>query len=97
MASKKNQKVSQEELIEKQLWKAMDKLRGLAVVLFERVKANLSIDWTIKENVKAKLKMIVKHILRQYGYPPDIQKLATETVLKQDKMLANEIAIGAIV
>jgi type I restriction enzyme R subunit len=97
MASKKNQKVSQEELIEKQLWKTMDKLRELAVVLFERVKANLSIDWTIKENVKAKLKMIVKHTLRQYGYPPDIQKLATETVLKQDKMLANEIAIGAIV
>ncbi|SFI18481.1 type I restriction enzyme endonuclease domain-containing protein [Nitrosomonas sp. Nm34] len=97
MASKKNQKVSQEELIEKQLWKAVDKLRELAVVLFERVKANLSIDWTIKENVKAKLKMIVKHILRQYGYPPDIQKLATETVLKQAEMLANEIAIGATV
>jgi len=69
-----------------------DKLRELAIVLFERVKANASIDWTIKESVKAKLKVIVKRTLRQYGYPPDMQKLATETVLKQAEMLANELA-----
>lgn len=60
-----------------------EKLRELAVVLFERVRENASIDWTIKESVKAKLKVIVKRTLRQFGYPPDIQKLATETVLKQ--------------
>jgi type I restriction enzyme R subunit len=69
-----------------------DKLRELAVVLFEKVKANASIDWTIKESVKAKLKVIVKRTLRQFGYPPDMQKLATETVLKQAEMLANELA-----
>lgn len=68
-----------------------DKLRELAIVLFEKVKANASIDWTIKESVKAKLKVIVKRTLRQYGYPPDMQKLATETVLKQAEMLANEL------
>ncbi len=68
-----------------------DKLRELAVVLFERVKANTSIDWTIKENARAKLKVIVKRTLRQYGYPPDMQELATETVLKQAEMLANEL------
>lgn len=68
-----------------------DKLRELAVVLFEKVKANASIDWTIKESVKAKLKVIVKRTLRQYGYPPDMQKLATETVLKQAELLAEEI------
>ncbi len=68
-----------------------DKLRELAVVLFEKVKANASIDWTIKENVKAKLKVIVKRTLRQYGYPPDMQKLATETVLKQAELIAEEI------
>ncbi|MBC8453894.1 type I restriction endonuclease subunit R [PVC group bacterium] len=68
-----------------------DKLRELAIVLFERVKANASIDWTIKESVKAKLKVIVKRTLRQYGYPPDMQKLATETVLKQAELLANEL------
>jgi len=68
-----------------------DKLRELAVVLFERVKANASIDWTIKESVRAKLKVIVKRTLRQYGYPPDMQKLATETVLKQAERIANEL------
>ncbi|AGX88486.1 type I restriction endonuclease subunit R [Candidatus Symbiobacter mobilis] len=69
-----------------------DKLRELAVVLFEKVKANASIDWTIKESVRAKLKVIVKRTLRQFGYPPDMQKLATETVLKQAEMLANELS-----
>jgi type I restriction enzyme R subunit len=68
-----------------------DKLRELAVVLFERVRENASIDWTIKESVKAKLKVIVKRTLRQYGYPPDMQKLATETVLKQAEMIAEEM------
>jgi type I restriction enzyme R subunit len=73
-----------------------DKLRELAVVLFEKVRANASIDWTIKESVKAKLKVIVKRTLRQFGYPPDMQKLATETVLRQAEMLANEIASSAV-
>nr|WP_290643541.1 type I restriction enzyme endonuclease domain-containing protein [Labilibaculum sp.] len=68
-----------------------DKLRELAVVLFERVRQNASIDWTIKESVKAKLKVIVKRTLRQFGYPPDMQKLATETVLKQAEMIAGEL------
>jgi len=68
-----------------------DKLRELAVVLFEKIKENTSIDWTIKESVKAKLKVIVKRTLRQYGYPPDMQKLATETVLKQAELIAEEL------
>jgi len=68
-----------------------DKLRKLAVVLLEKVKKNASIDWTIKESVRAKLKVIVKRTLRQYGYPPDMQKLATETVLKQAELLASEL------
>ena len=79
---------SARELMEK------DKLRELAVVLFEKVKANASIDWTIKESVKAKLKVIVKRTLRQYGYPPDMQKLATETVLKQAELIADGIMRG---
>ena len=68
-----------------------EKLRELAVVLTEQVKANTSIDWTIKESVRAKLKVIVKRTLRQFGYPPDMQKLATETVLKQAEMIAEEL------
>jgi type I restriction enzyme R subunit len=76
---------SARELMEK------DKLRELAVVLYEKVKENASIDWTIKESVKAKLKVIVKRVLRQYGYPPDMQTLATETVLKQAELIAGEL------
>lgn len=76
---------SARELMEK------DKLRELAIVLFERVRKNASIDWTIKENVRAKLKVIVKRTLRQFGYPPDMEKLATETVLKQAEMIADEL------
>jgi len=76
---------SAKELMEKEV------LRELAVVLTERVKANASIDWTIKESVRSKLKVIVKRTLRQFGYPPDMQKLATETVLKQAEMIANEL------
>ncbi|MGH8559313.1 MAG: type I restriction endonuclease [Methylococcales bacterium] len=69
-----------------------DQLRELAVILTQRVRENASIDWTIKESVRAKLKVIVKRTLRQYGYPPDMQLMATETVLKQAEMIANELA-----
>ena len=79
---------SAKEVMEKEV------LRELAVVLTERVRTNASIDWTIKESVRAKLKVIVKRTLRQFGYPPDMQKLATETVLKQAEMIANELTEG---
>ncbi|WP_404791466.1 DUF3387 domain-containing protein [Altericista sp. CCNU0014] len=70
-----------------------DKLRELAVVLTQKIRENATIDWTIKESVRAKLKVIVKRILRQYGYPPDMQLLATETVLKQAEMIARELTV----
>jgi len=68
-----------------------EQLRELAVVLYEKVKENASIDWTIKESVKAKLRVIVKKVLRKYGYPPDMEMLATETVLKQAELIAEEL------
>jgi type I restriction enzyme R subunit len=64
-------------------------LRELAIYLVETVRKNATIDWTLKESVKAKLKVMVKRALRKFGYPPDQQKLATETVLKQAEMLAD--------
>jgi len=63
-------------------------LKELAVYLVETVKANATIDWTIQESIKAKLKVMVKRALRKFGYPPDMEKLATETVLKQAEMMA---------
>jgi len=68
-----------------------DTLRELAVVLTETIRKNASIDWQIKESVRAKLKVSVKRLLRKYGYPPDMQLLATETVLKQAELIANEL------
>lgn len=65
-------------------------LRDLARILVEKVKANTTIDWTIKESVQAKLRTIVKRTLRQFGYPPDQQLLATENILKQAELLADE-------
>lgn len=73
---------------------AHDKLRELAVVLAQRVREYASIDWTIKENLKAKLKVIIRRTLRQYGYPPDMELLATETVLKQAEMIADELTVN---
>jgi type I restriction enzyme R subunit len=67
-----------------------DKLRDLARVLVQRVKDNRAIDWTIKESVRSKLRVIVKRLLREYGYPPDMQLLATENVLKQAELLADD-------
>jgi len=64
-------------------------LRDLARILVERVRQNATIDWSIKESVRAKLKVIVKRTLRQYGYPPDKQAIATETVLKQAELYAD--------
>jgi type I restriction enzyme R subunit len=69
-----------------------DQLRELAVVLTQKVRENASIDWTIKESVRAKLKVIIRRTLRFYGYPPDMQLLATETVMKQAEMIASELA-----
>ena len=68
-----------------------EKLRELAIVLCAKVKENATIDWTIKDSVRAKLKVIVKRMLRYYGYPPDMQMLATETVLRQAELLADAL------
>ena len=69
-----------------------EKLRELAVELTNTIQQNATIDWNIKESVRAKLKVAVKRLLRKYGYPPDMQLLATETVLKQAELLAKELS-----
>ena len=68
-----------------------EKLRELAVALTETIRKNSTIDWTIKTTVRAKMKVAVKRLLRKYGYPPDMEQLATETVLKQAELIANEL------
>lgn len=68
---------------------ALDKRRLGELV--DTVRNNTSIDWTVRENVQAKMRIAVKRILRKNGYPPDMQERATETVLEQAKMMANFI------
>ena len=63
-------------------------LRQIARELVEKVRANVSIDWTVRENVRARLRVLVKRILRQHGYPPDKQEQATRTVLEQAEVLS---------
>ena len=67
-------------------------LRTIAIDLVKTVRENVTIDWVYRENVKAKMRVMVKRILKKYGYPPDKQKKATETVLEQAKLLAKDWA-----
>jgi type I restriction enzyme R subunit len=60
----------------------------IARELVETVKKNVTIDWTVRDNVRAQLRVIVKRILRKYGYPPDKQEKATQTVLEQAELLS---------
>ena len=63
-------------------------LRKIARELVATVRKNVTIDWTVRENVRAQLRVLVKRILRKYGYPPDKQEKATQTVLEQAEALS---------
>jgi len=67
-------------------------LKKIAQELTEMIRHNVTIDWTLRENIQAKLRVMVKRILRKYGYPPDKQKKATETVLEQATLLCADWA-----
>jgi len=60
----------------------------IAREVVETVRKNVTIDWTVRENVRAQLRVIVKRILRKHGYPPDKQEKATQTVLEQAEVLS---------
>jgi type I restriction enzyme R subunit len=64
-------------------------LRGIARELVETVRSNVTIDWTLRENVRAQLRVLVKRILRKHGYPPDKQEKATQIVLEQAEVLSS--------
>ena len=68
-----------------------DQLREIAREITEKVKANSTIDWTIRESARARLMVIVKRTLTKWGYPPDKQAKAIETVLKQAELLADNL------
>jgi type I restriction enzyme R subunit len=63
-------------------------LKRIARELVETVRRNVTIDWAERENVRAHLRRLVKRVLRKYGYPPDRQEKATQTVLEQAETLS---------
>ena len=69
-----------------------ENLRFIAQELTKAIRENVTIDWTERETVRAKLRVMVKRILRKYGYPPDKQEQATKTVLEQAEVLCAEWA-----
>ena len=68
-----------------------DQLKQIAREIAEKVRANATIDWTIRESARARLMVIVRRTLNKYGYPPDKQQKAIDTVLKQAELLADSI------
>lgn len=66
-------------------------LRHIAQELVDSIRRNSSVDWTVRENVQAKMRIAVKKILRKHGYPPDMEAKAVETVIEQAKLLADDI------
>ena len=69
-------------------------LRDIARELVETVRGNVTIDWTLRENIRANLRRLVKRILRKHGYPPDKQEKATRTVLEQAEVLSEGWALA---
>jgi type I restriction enzyme, R subunit len=70
-------------------------LKTIARELVATVRKNVTIDWTLRQNVRAQLRVLVKRILRKYGYPPDKQEKATQTVLEQTALLSETWAAAA--
>lgn len=69
-----------------------DILRAIAHELTKSIKDNMSIDWNLRASARAKMRITVRRLLKQYGYPPDLQKMAVETVVKQAELMAGNIS-----
>jgi type I restriction enzyme, R subunit len=69
-----------------------ENLRFIALELVKTIRQNVTIDWAEKQSVRARLRVMVKRVLRKYGYPPDKQEKATQTVLQQAELLCADWA-----
>jgi type I restriction enzyme R subunit len=67
-------------------------LAFIAHELMKMIRQNVTIDWTQKQSARAKIRVMVKRILKQYGYPPDMQEAAADTVLEQAELIAADWA-----
>ena len=71
-----------------------DKLKVIATELITQVRKSVTIDWTLREGARARIRVMVKRILNKYGYPPDLQDEAVQTVLAQAELLSAGWAQG---
>ena len=69
-------------------------LKKIAQELVDRVRKSVTVDWSRRENARAQLRVLVKRILRKYGYPPDKQEQATELVLEQTEVLCSDWVVS---
>ncbi len=69
-----------------------EKLKVIATELISQVRKSVTIDWTLRESARAKIRVVVKRILNRFGYPPDLQEEAVKTVLMQAELLCAEWA-----
>jgi type I restriction enzyme R subunit len=67
-----------------------DSLKVIAAELVKSLKANASVDWAHRESARARMRVLVRRILRKYGYPPDLQDAAVQTVIQQAELLASK-------
>ena len=70
-----------------------DKLKVIAAELITQVRKSATIDWTLRESSRAKIRVLVKRILNKYGYPPDLADAAVQTVLAQAELLSAHWAV----
>jgi type I restriction enzyme R subunit len=71
-----------------------DKLKVIAHELLVNLRENVTVDWAHRESARARLRVLVKRILRKYGYPPDLQDGAVQTVLQQAEALSSEWSLA---
>jgi type I restriction enzyme R subunit len=70
----------------------IDQLKVIATELVTQVRKSVAIDWTVRESARAKIRVMVRRILRKHGYPPDLREEATRTVLEQAELLCADWA-----
>ncbi|MCL6633973.1 MAG: HsdR family type I site-specific deoxyribonuclease, partial [Alicyclobacillus herbarius] len=63
-------------------------LKQIAHELTQAIKKNITVDWTLRENVRAQMRVTVKRLLKKYGYPPDLEKMAIDLVIQQAELIA---------
>ena len=70
----------------------VDELKVIATELVTKVRQSVTIDWTVRESARAKIRVMVRRILKKHGYPPDLREEATKTVLEQAELICAEWA-----